>query len=238
WVVTSYTWSSLTIGNKYCFAVAAVTTPGGGTGAYSAVIQASTITAAPTSLASGTITATSIVLTWTAPTTSPVSGVITSYTVQSATYSGSCGSYGGAVTLSSGSAYSGLSAGTAYCFEVAAVDTGGTSAYSTAITNVFTLAGPVTGLSVGTYTTTGMTLTWTNPTGTATDTIQEASYTSSCGSYSTIQSGTLITSYAVTGLTAATPYCFQVAAVTSGGTGAYTATGEQFTLPSAPTTLA
>src|SRR5208282_6213149 len=168
WVVTSYTWSSLTIGNKYCFAVAAVTTPGGGTGAYSAVIQASTITAAPTSLASGTITATSIVLTWTAPTTSPVSGVITSYTVQSATYSGSCGSYGGAVTLSSGSAYSGLSAGTAYCFKVAAVDTGGTSAYSTPITNVMTLIGAPTGLSVNPQagSSTQLNIAWTVSTGT------------------------------------------------------------------------
>jgi hypothetical protein len=232
-----YTVGSLSTGTAYCFEIKA-TDPSGTGAAGSALSAAATLTAAPTSLAAGTATTTTIVLTWTAPATSPASGVVTSYTVQRAVwYSGTtCGAYGNGETVASGGTYTGLTAGTAYCFQVAAVDSGGTSAYSTAITDALTLPSTVTGLGSGTYTTTGLTLTWTNPTNTTIDNVLQAvSYGgSSCGGYSSVQSGTLIATYAVTGLTAGTAYCFEVEAGDASGYGSPSALTHVLTLPAAP----
>ena len=232
-VVTSYTATGLTSGDAYCFTVAAETS--GGAGASStALTSAPTITAAPTSLTVGTITTTTVVLTWTAPTTLPASGVVTSYSVQSILYSGSCGTFGGTETIASGGTYTGLSAGTSYCFRVAAVDAGGTSTYSTAVSNTFTLPDVVTSLAASSIATTTLTVSWTNPTGTTTDEVKQATYSGSCGGYASLTSGTLIVTYGVTGLAGGTAYCFEAAASDASGQGAFSVLSNVLTLPAAP----
>ena len=134
----SYTVNSVAVGTQLCFYLAAV--DAGGTGTWTSATQAATLTAAPTSLAAGTVTSKTIPLTWTAPSTTPSSGVITSYTVLQATYSGgSCGSYSTSYsTGNSSTSYTvkGLTTGAAYCFEVKAVDSGGTSGPSAALTDI------------------------------------------------------------------------------------------------------
>jgi len=143
---TSATVTGLSPGSEYCFAVQAADSAG--TSLISASALMETLTAAPTGLAAGYATSTTIPLSWTAPATSPSSGVISSYTVLQATYSGgSCGSYSTShSTGSSATSYtvSGLTLGTTYCFEVAAVDMGGTSADSSAIVKATALTYTVT----------------------------------------------------------------------------------------------
>jgi hypothetical protein len=62
-------------------------------------------------------------------------------------------------------------------------------------------------------------LTWTNPSGTLTDT--KVQYSTNDSSWTTIDVGSSVSTYTLTGLTANTLYYFQVAAVNSGGTSSY-----------------
>jgi hypothetical protein len=240
-----YTTSTLGTGEGYCFEIEAVTSPGGGTGAASTATEMATIAGAPTGLTYVSSTTSSITLSWTAPSTTPVSGIVTSYTIKSAAYSGSCGSYGGPETLTSGSAYTGLAAGTSYCFEVAAVDAGGTSAYSTAITNEFTLDNAPTSLVVSPQpgTTSQFNLKWTLPTpGTIVNQTLARWTGASCGgaggAFTNVADPTATTAV-MAGLSSNTEYCFEVAAWDSAGMSAWSvaATGTTFSTPGAPTGL-
>ena len=241
--ITSYTATGLTSGDAYCFEVEATNTYGT-SAASSALADAPTITAAPTSLAVGTVTTTTVPLTWTAPTTSPSSGVIASYTVLQAAYSGSCGSYSTSYTgASEPYTVTGLTSGSSYCFEVEAVDSGGSSAASSALTDIVTITSAPTALAQSTTTTTSISLTWTAPTTSPSSgvissyTVLQATYSGSCSSYSTTYTGAS-EPYAVTGLTAGNAYCFEVEAIDSGGTSAAsTALTDVATVSSAPTSL-
>ena len=236
--LTVYTVTGLTIGNGYCFEVESEDASGWSAPS-TPLANADTLTAAPTALASGSVTTTTVVLTWTAPATAPSVGVVASYTVQSATYtSGVCGAYGGPETIASGGTYSGLSPGTSYCYEVATVDTGGTSAYSVALSNVATLPSAPTLLSAGAYATTSLTLSWTNPVGATADQVFEAFYSGTCGSYTSVYvSGHPASTYTVTGLTPATAYCFEVQARDASGYGANATLTDIVTLPGSPSNL-
>ena len=238
--ITSYTATGLGSGDAYCFEVEATNTYGT-SAASSALADAPTITAAPTSLAVGTVTTTTVPLTWTAPTTSPSSGVIASYTVLQAAYSGSCGSYSTSYTgVSEPYTVTGLTSGSSYCFEVEAVDSGGSSAASSPYTDVVTAGGVVTGLSGSSVTTSTVPLSWTNPSGTLTgDIVLQATDTGSCGSYSSIYSpGSVFTAYTVTGLISGDEYCFEIETTSSAGTSSPSAAAIVATLTFAPTALA
>ena len=220
--ITSYTATGLTSGDAYCFEVEA-TNSYGTSAASTALTNAPTISAAPSSLAVGTVTTTTVSLTWTAPTTSPSSGVISSYTVLQASYSGSCGSYSTSYTgVSEPYTVTGLTSGSSYCFEVEAVDSGGSSAASSALTDIVTITAAPTALAQSTTTTTSISLTWTAPTTSPSSgvissyTVLQAAYSGSCSSYSTIYTG-VSEPYTVTGLTSGSAYCFEVEAIDSGG---------------------
>ena len=98
------------------------------------------VPAAPTGLAAGTVTTTTIPLTW-MDTASQVS-TLTAGEVWQATWSGSCGTYSAVFAASSpydAATITGLTAGSAYCFEVTVSNSTGPSADSVALTDVTTL---------------------------------------------------------------------------------------------------
>ena len=125
----------------------------GGLSAWSATVAGTTAApslaapGAPSGLTVGTVTSTTVPLTWTAPGTG---GAVASYTVQYRVTS-----VGGAWTPVTGIAaaattMTGLTAATQYDFQVAAVNAGGTSAY-TATAAGTTAAAPSTTAAWGTY---------------------------------------------------------------------------------------
>ena len=170
----------------------------------------------PTSLAITTASTSQLNLSWS---DGSGSGSTDSYTIDR-----SLSSMSGYSQIASGvtaTSYNdtGLSAGTRYYYRIKAVNTEGSSAYSS-IANRFTLPIQVGGLSASAVSNTQINLSWNNPTGT------EAGYkiersTSSGSGYSQIAT-TTSTSYNATGLTLNTTYYFRVRAYTDpGGNGEY-----------------
>ena len=154
-----------------------------------------------------------------------------------------CGSYSTSYTGTSSASYTvtGLSSNTAYCFEVESIDSGGTSAASTAITDVATLyyPGAPTSLTVGVVTTTTIPVTWTNPSGGGllNNTVYYKSG-ASCGSGMTaINPGVVETAQTITGLSSATEYSIEVTVWNATGQSADSSCVQGTTLPTAPTSL-
>ena len=205
-----YTVTGLGSGSSYCFKINAVTLGGGGASS-SSTGDAVTITGAPTALTVGSVTPTTVPLTWTPPSTSPASGVISSYTALQAAYSGSCGAYGTSYTGIGAASYTvtGLSSATAYCFEVEALDSGGTSAPSTPVSAVWTLPVRPTGVTALGTTTVTIRANWVNPPGTLTDNHVYVSVFSgaTCGPPRNINVGAVVTAYTITALFPGTGYC-------------------------------
>jgi surface protein len=194
---------------------------------------------APTNLA-GTSGNAQVALTWTAPSDNGGAS-ISNYYYKYSSDSGSTWSTP-ALTGSSSASYTvtGLTNGTAYIFQVAAVNSAGTGSYSTSSGSVTPATTPGAPTSVsGTSGNAQVALTWTAPasTGGASITNYYYKYSSNSGStWSTpALTGSSSASYTVTGLTNGTSYIFQVAAVNSAGTGSYS-TSSASVSPTAPTT--
>ncbi|MBL7940940.1 MAG: fibronectin type III domain-containing protein [Flavobacteriales bacterium] len=170
----------------------------------------------PTNLAAGSITSTSASLSWTG-----VPGAA-SYTLQwkptsSSTWTSVSGIAGTSHVLS------GLSAGTAYHFQVLTVCSGSSSGYATAVS--FTTGSAATcnvpgGLAASSITSGSAALSWVAVSGASSYHIQ---WKTSAGSTWTTVSSVAATSYSLTGLSASTAYQFQVRTNCASGNSAYSA---------------
>jgi hypothetical protein len=221
---TAETVTGLSPSTGYDFAVYAVNSAGNGL--QSATASNATLVAipgVPGALAAGAATQTSVPMSWTAPSSG---GAVTTYTVQyRVTNSGGWTQQTGISTTSF--TITGLSPGTEYDVEVAAVNAGGTSAF-TATTNTTTLIaspGAPTGLTTGSSTaptssTATQALSWNAGSGGAPATYNVRYGVHGANAWTTV-SGITGTSTTVTGLNASTSYDYEVEAVNLGGTSAW-----------------
>lgn len=192
--------------------------------------EQASVPAAPTALATGTITTSSVALTWT-----DAKGPITGALVWQASYaSGACGSYSTHYSTSSGyNSYTvtGLSGGL-YCFQVDSENSTGWGLNSTPVTDVLVPHTPpaVTGVTDTPYAAslTSVSISWTAPLGTVSNyTVRQvlAINSGSCNVYTSahsaawtnVASGTVLI---ITGLSTGTYYCWGVAAWNSTSTSA------------------
>ncbi|MGO8670870.1 MAG: fibronectin type III domain-containing protein, partial [Capsulimonadaceae bacterium] len=209
---SSYTNTGLTAGTTYYYKVTAV--DAAGTSAESTEVSA-TPTGAPPTTPTG-LTATGgtaqVALAWTAGTGA------TSYNIYRGTASGgeSATAVASGITLVSYT-NTGLSAGVAYFYKVAAVNAYGTSAQSTEAT-ASTLAGVPAGLTA-TAGNAQVALTWTAATGAVTYSLYRGTATGGEGSTPYL-SGLTGTAYTDTGLADGTSYFYKLASVDAGGTSA------------------
>jgi YVTN family beta-propeller protein len=180
--------------------------------------------ATPYGVTAGSASTSSIALTWT--NVPYESSTLTASEVYYATYLSSCGSYSALVAGSApydSATATGLSPGSAYCFEVTVSNSTGASLDSAPLVDVVTITNAPTGLTQGVTTTNSVVLSWTAPaTSPATGVITsydvlQASYSGSCGGYVSTSTGSTSTTYTVTGLSSNAAYCFEVEAVDSAG---------------------
>ncbi len=217
---TSYNDSGLTAGTAYTYQVAAFDTSTPPlVSAFSTALGVTTLApkapTVPTGLAATNVTATTLTLSWTASINAGTSGVGGYYVYRN-------GSATPLATVTSGTSYndSGLTAGTAYTYQVAAFDTSTpplVSALSTAL-GVTTLAPKAptvpTGLAATNVTATTLTLSWTASTNAGSSGVG-GYYVYRNGSATPLATVTSGTSYNDSGLTAGTAYTYQVAAFDS-----------------------
>jgi hypothetical protein len=175
-----------------------------------------------TALTIGTVTSSSVPLSWTAPGAGgPASGYTVNYRVTGTS------AWAAAATAVPGLTFAvvGLSASTGYDFEVIATNATGSGPASSVVST--TTAAPATlppgqpmGLSAGTLTSSSVALSWTAPSGggaAAGYTVQYCAH--GTGNWITAQTGVATASYTVTSLSASTQYDFQVIATNAAGAG-------------------
>ncbi|MGH7462444.1 MAG: fibronectin type III domain-containing protein, partial [Longimicrobiales bacterium] len=169
----------------------------------------------PATLSATPVSPAQINLAWAA-----ASGVVVRYRIERKT--GAAGTYAVIDSVaSSATTYNntGLSSATLYGYRVRACNTTGCST-PTAEANATSLPIPPAGLTPTTASTTQINLSWTTSAGTVTNYRVERSATSGTGF---AEIGTVTgTAYQSTGLTAATPYFYQLRACNAGGCSAYT----------------
>ncbi len=180
-------------------------------------------------------------LSWTAPSDTGGSP-ITDYTIQYSSNSGtSWNDFVDEVSPQTSATVTGLTNGTEYTFQVAAVNAAGAGSFATTDASVVpaTIAGAPTGV-VGTSGNTQVTLSWTAPGSTGGNAITDyvVQYSSNSGSsWTSFSDGTSTnTTATVTGLINGTAYVFRVAAVNSDGTGNYAQTSSSVTPATTPGT--
>ena len=231
----TYTATGLTNGTTYYFRVAAINTVGAGAASYVGSASSPgnpstpfTVPGAP-SITTGTVGNAQITLTWNAPSSNGGAN-ITGYQVQTST-DGSNWTTAVANTGSTGTSYTvtGLTNGTAYYFQVAAInhtvsDLGSFSSSYGPVTPYTTTDAP-TSLSGAAGQNGQVPLSWTAPAsnGGSAITGYSVDYSTNGTSWTsaTTNTGSTTTSYTVTGLTNGTSYYFRVAAINTAGTGAY-----------------
>jgi subtilisin family serine protease len=192
---------------------------------------------APTALATGTVTNTSVALSWSAPANTN-NNPATSYLVEYKPTSGSV--WSSLTSFSTTATVTGLTGLTSYDFRVSSVNTIGTSSSSSVVTATTLGAVPAapTGLSANSITATSVTLNWTAPTNTGGSPITSYRVEYKRSNVATYTVATASSSpYVLTGLTAASAYNFRVSATNVTGTSAATAVLNASTtaVPAAPT---
>jgi len=236
---TSLNVTGLTNGSTYSFDVAATNAVGIGlASARSTIVTPAAVPSAPTI---GTVTAgsASATITWTAPASN--GSAITGYTIR--VYDGATTTVLNALSASAGTTslnVTGLTNGAAYSFDVAATNAVGTGPAS-ARSNVVTPASPsaVPTIGIATPGNASATVTWTPPT-TSGSPITGYKIRVFVGASTTVLkalgASATATSLTVTGLTNGTSYTFDVAAITTAGTGAASARSAPVTPATAPGT--
>lgn len=172
-------------------------------------------------LASASITASTATLSWSA-----LSGA-NSYDVEYKTNASATWTVAVAGTTALSYNLSGLTASTLYDYRVRANCASGAGSYATAqfTTTAQASCGNVTGLSAGTITASGATITWTALTGALNYDVEYK--LSTAATWTRVATGNTSRSVALTGLTASTLYDYQIRANCSGATGSFSAA--QFT---------
>jgi titin len=200
---------------------------------------ASGVPAAPGALAATAVSNTGINLTWTNNSATATAVLVENSTnnaafTQVASLAGSATSYSG----------TGLTAGTLYYYRVRAQNAAGTSAYSntaSATTTGGSVPAAPGALAATAVSNTGINLTWTNNSATATAVLVENSTNNTTFTQVASLAGSA-TSYSSTGLTAGTLYYYRVRAQNAAGTSAYSNTASASTtggsLPAAPSAVA
>jgi titin len=237
---TSATVTGLSNGTAYTFQVAAKNIAGDGPySTASTSITPRTVPDAPTGVTATADNTGGIDVSWSAPTNNGGAS-ITDYTLQSC-ISTTCTTVTRSASTETSIKVAGLVKGTAYTFQVAAVNAAGSSNYSTrsAAATPRAVAGTPTDI-VGVVGNTQVVLTWTAPVANGaaiTDYVVQACAGSSCSTFAHSPSATA--GITVTGLTNGTIYTFKIAAVNLAGTGT-AATSSAFTprtVPNAPTSV-
>lgn len=234
----------LAAGTQYDLAVVAYNA--GGFGPVSSIVNTSTGAAPsappgpPTGLVTSAPSSSTVTLNWIVPTTG---GTVGSFTMQYRVTGQAAW-----VTFATGiptttTVVTNLTASTQYDFQVIAVNSAGSGAPSTVANATTTIAPPATpsALTAGTLTQTTAALSWTAPTSGGTVASYTLQYRVTGTSSWTQSAGISGTTFAISGLTAATQDHFQIAAVNAGGTSAFTTTMNATTivaLPGLPTALA
>lgn len=184
----------------------------------------STVPSQVTGLTVGTITSSSIAVSWTAP--SNGGAAITDYIIQTSPDNSTWTTFSDGTSTTTNTIVTGIPASTLRYIRVAAINSVGTGTYSTSVsatTNASATApAQVTGLTLGTPSSNSQPLSWTAPSngGSAiTDYLIEYKATSS-GTWLTFSDGTSTsTSTTVTSLSASTSYDYRVSAINAVGTG-------------------
>lgn len=235
---TSYVYTGLTAGTAYVFRVAAITSVG--QGSWSSNTSSLTIqdqAGAPTSV-TGVAGNARVVLSWTAP-ASNGGASISDYTIRfSANLGSSWSTVTDGVSTATSATVTGLTNGTSYIFQVAAVNTWGTGSFSaSSFAQVpFTTPSAPSGVA-GSASNGQVAVTWSAPaTNGRAVTDYLIQFSSNSGStWSTFVDGTSTsTSATVTGLANGTAYVFRVAAVNLAGASSYSTASTAVTPQSAP----
>ena len=261
---TTYTLMGLTNGTLYYVRVSGVNIVGTGTPSNVISLMPSTIPGPAIIISSASCDNQQVLVTW-APPTNTGGAPILSYNLQYST-TGLAGSwlptpmpYSVAAPTTSYT-FTGLTNGTLYYFQVAAVNTIGAGPYSAQTTNSNATPSvtpqPPIPITTTAITSSSIAVSWTTPTGLAntggnpiTGYIVYWSQISSTGSvispvysYNTTTSGTpLATTYTITGLTHATLYAIQISSISCSGVGPISSPTLYITTasipPSAPTNV-
>ncbi|HEY1197130.1 MAG TPA: fibronectin type III domain-containing protein [Thermoplasmata archaeon] len=226
-VATTYTATGLKSSTTYCFTVSASIT--GGAGPQSASANATTHPlrpSAPTGLTATAVSDSEIDLAWTNP-VGPLTGNYVLGDVNGC--NGADPVFAMNIPVATTYDATGLPADATYCFQVYAENSTG---YSAAAGPVYAATGSdppaPTGLTATAVSASEIDLNWTNPSGTLTaNAVYE--YSSDCSTLLNTYVIGVATTYAATGLTPSTTYCFTVSASTNGGAGPQSASASAMT---------